>query len=362
MEKGGTMFSHRYITRISRSLVMTFLLGLAACGGGGGGGGDGGGGGGGNTAPVANAGADQETKLNTLVTLNGGASSNALTYSWTLTNRPAGSAVTLANATTVNPTFTPDVGGVYTASLVVNNGTANSAADSVAVTAGVLIPEYDALRYCPNNYSATYQWTVGPNTGLQVTSTRNGPETVNYLAGALTGTIINGGRDGINYITSNNGTSYKLLGASLGGGVSTYLSTDCALSAHPPGWSFGIVYDRRVIDQGSYFAVVTNPRACVFDNTQQILFTIQNVTVQGTPYPNAVIWWTLDKIRPYQALNAPALAALGVAFPTTGDTGGFAVTDVDIRGFQSGPIAGGDINADTGVLNDLAVRTALTCN
>jgi hypothetical protein len=51
------------------------------------------------------------------VTLNGSGSTDAnsdpLTYGWTLTARPAGSAAALSGANTVNPTFTPDVAGSY---------------------------------------------------------------------------------------------------------------------------------------------------------------------------------------------------------------------------------------------------------
>lgn len=64
-----------------------------------------------NQPPVADAGADQSIDENTLVTLNGSASSDSdgsiAAYAWTQTG---GTTVTLTNANTVNPTFTsPEV-------------------------------------------------------------------------------------------------------------------------------------------------------------------------------------------------------------------------------------------------------------
>lgn len=91
-----------------------------------------------NAAPVANAGVAQNVVAGSVVTLNGSASSDAngdpLTYAWTLTAKPAGSAATLSSATSAKPTFTPDMVGTYVASLTVNDGKINSAVVTVAIT------------------------------------------------------------------------------------------------------------------------------------------------------------------------------------------------------------------------------------
>ncbi len=91
-----------------------------------------------NTPPVANAGANQSVPIGQLVTLNGSGSSDAdgnpLTYSWSFTTRPAGSAATLSNPTAINPTFVPDRSGAYVAQLIVNDGFVNSTAVTVQIT------------------------------------------------------------------------------------------------------------------------------------------------------------------------------------------------------------------------------------
>jgi chitinase len=92
-----------------------------------------------NNVPVANAGPDQTVDVDDVVTLTGAGSfdvnGNPLTYAWTLTTKPEGSTAALTGATTVSPTFTADLAGTYVASLVVNDGIANSAPDTVSVVA-----------------------------------------------------------------------------------------------------------------------------------------------------------------------------------------------------------------------------------
>jgi len=93
----------------------------------------------GNLPPLANAGPDQAVTAGQLVTLNGAGSSDPngdpLTYSWCLQGRPEGSNATLTGANTAQPTFTPDTAGSYIFCLIVSDGKAASAADSVVVEA-----------------------------------------------------------------------------------------------------------------------------------------------------------------------------------------------------------------------------------
>ena len=95
-----------------------------------------------NVAPIANAGADQALQLGAAVMLNGTASNDpdqypdALSYAWSITSVPAGSAITstsITNANMANASFIPDVAGVYLVRLDVSDGEA-SAFDQMTVT------------------------------------------------------------------------------------------------------------------------------------------------------------------------------------------------------------------------------------
>ncbi|MEI6875938.1 MAG: PKD domain-containing protein, partial [Spirochaetota bacterium] len=94
-----------------------------------------------NQPPLANAGADQSVKVGELVTLDGKASSDAdagdtLTYTWSISRKPTGSAAALTATGTVATSFTADLAGTYILSLKVSDGKAEADAycTVVAVT------------------------------------------------------------------------------------------------------------------------------------------------------------------------------------------------------------------------------------
>ncbi len=92
-----------------------------------------------NLPPVANAGPDQTVKIGATVRLDGSGSTDAngdaLRYFWTPLRTPSGSSAVLSNPSAVNPTFTADRDGSYVFRLVANDGTVDSAPDTIAVTA-----------------------------------------------------------------------------------------------------------------------------------------------------------------------------------------------------------------------------------
>jgi VCBS repeat-containing protein len=92
-----------------------------------------------NDPPVANAGIDQSLAASTTVQLDGSGSNDLdgtpLTFQWTLTQTPVGSAAVLSNPTAETPTFVADLAGTYEVTLVVNDGAVDSSADFVTITA-----------------------------------------------------------------------------------------------------------------------------------------------------------------------------------------------------------------------------------
>lgn len=101
-----------------------------------------------NIPPVADAGPDQTVYVGDTVTLNGSGSTDVdgelLTYSWKLISTPDGSTTAISDPSAVNPNFLIDKPGSYVAQLIVNDGTVNSAPDSVTITTANSKPIADA--------------------------------------------------------------------------------------------------------------------------------------------------------------------------------------------------------------------------
>jgi len=103
-----------------------------------------------NSAPFAIAGLDKTIVVGSLVTLDGGGSSDlensSLTYNWSFTEKPDSSSSVLSDTTNVAPSFVADVVGDYVLGLVVNDGEAISVKDEITITVatgvgGVLISD-----------------------------------------------------------------------------------------------------------------------------------------------------------------------------------------------------------------------------
>jgi hypothetical protein len=101
-----------------------------------------------NVAPVAEAGDPQSiTLIGATVTLQGSASDangDSLTYAWSFTVTPNGSAATLNNAHTLTPDFKADVYGDYVAQLTVIDSFGGSATDTATISFTNVAPVADA--------------------------------------------------------------------------------------------------------------------------------------------------------------------------------------------------------------------------
>ncbi|MGL0819601.1 PKD domain-containing protein [Vibrio vulnificus] len=101
-----------------------------------------------NLPPVAHAGGDLKGTPGQTVQLDGSSSTDGngdpLSYRWHIVSQPSGSQAVLANSTAAQPSFTLDVQGHYVVQLVVNDGYADSAPDTVVITDVNLAPVADA--------------------------------------------------------------------------------------------------------------------------------------------------------------------------------------------------------------------------
>ena len=97
-----------------------------------------------NTPPIADAGTNQTVSKSATVTLDASASSDAdgdlLSYQWAITSRPDGSVAELSNTEVMQPVFVADMSGEYVLSLIVNDGTEYSFADTVTITSQNIPP------------------------------------------------------------------------------------------------------------------------------------------------------------------------------------------------------------------------------
>jgi hypothetical protein len=135
--------------------------------------------------PVADAGPELSGAVGDLMTIDGTRSydpyGRELTYQWSFASTPSTTAITAMNdPSAAVTTFTPDVGGVFVAALVVNNGVSTSPPDTAilritsdvptAPTAVVgdpieaedctAVPLSGTGSFDPNNEPLTYQWSL----------------------------------------------------------------------------------------------------------------------------------------------------------------------------------------------------------
>lgn len=133
-----------------------------------------------NNQPVADAGVDQNVTNEETVNLNGVNSSDldgdTLSYTWRFDSRPSGSTTSLLNAQSSTPAFICDLEGDYTLSLTVNDGTANSKADQVTITASSVV-----LNSAPVANSNSLTSIVNESVNIQLIATDNDNDVLTYV-------------------------------------------------------------------------------------------------------------------------------------------------------------------------------------
>lgn len=116
-------------------------------------------------APTVNAGPDQIVKLGTPVKLSGSSTTTEShpNYLWQFTSVPTGSGATLTDPATLTPTFSPDLTGLYVASLSLDGGPSDSV--SIDVKPNLLTLRFSGT-FGPDGTvegTFTYEITQGPN-------------------------------------------------------------------------------------------------------------------------------------------------------------------------------------------------------
>jgi 6-phosphogluconolactonase (cycloisomerase 2 family) len=319
-----------------------------------------------NPPPIANAGPDQTVLVKQTVTLDGSASSDPdgdpLTFQWSFTSIPIGSRATLSAPTATRPTFMVDLPGSYVVQLIVNDGTANSASDSVTITSNLLAPRF---AYVANRNDTTVSiYLVDVGTGqlrhhgyVADVAAQIGPESLAldpsnrflYVAnadGSVTGFTI----------AATTGVLTEILGSPFPAPVVAGVGR-ISLAVHPSG-QFLYVADANTavigftIDPTSgaltligAFSTATGPEAVRVDPTGRFAyvanagsnnvsgFTIDRTTGALTPMPGS----------PFPSGGAPESVVVD-------PSGRFAY----VANGNSGNVSGYIINQTTGVLSPIA--------
>ena len=157
-----------------------------------------------NTPPVADAGPDQTAFVGDTVTLDGSGSSDVdgdpLDFFWSLSAVPQNSQAQLSNPFVVDPSFDVDLAGDYVVQLIVNDGSVDSAPDTVDVTATqmALMSAEDDIASTPSDAAVVIDVLVNdvPAGGVSVVPgsviqpahgsvTLNGDGTITYTQAGL---------------------------------------------------------------------------------------------------------------------------------------------------------------------------------
>jgi predicted aspartyl protease len=321
-----------------------------------------------NRNPISNAGTDQNVATGTVVALTGAASTDAdgdaLTYQWSLTSIPTSSSALLSDSTTAAPTFTVDVDGSYTAELVVNDGTVDSNADSVVVTAatansapvadagvdqsvatGTMVTLDGSASLDADGDSISYQWsltTVPSSSGALLSNTTSAAPTFTAdKDGVYTAELIvnDGTVDStavmvtITAATTNSAPTANA-GSNQNVETGSSVSLDASASSDPDGDTLTYLWSLTTVP-GTSSATLSNStgQSVTFPADQDGTYIAQLIVNDGTvdsPAVTVTITATTTNAKPV----ANAGADQSVVFPATVNLDGSASTDADEDGLS----------------------------
>jgi len=257
-----------------------------------------------NSQPVANAGPDQEAFVGQVVHLDGNGSTDAdgdgLTYFWSFTSLPQSSVATLDNPTIVDPSFLPDVPGLYVAQLIVNDGSLDSAPHTATVT--IMVPP-DTTPPSPANLG---QITVSPvvNGQVSVSGTTGSVEGNGLvtLTSVRTGATVT--------VTANADGSIAAQLATQEGDVLSIVVTDPAGNASAAAYS--LIKSTPTDPSDAPFLSIwegTNAALLAGDKTQALTFLTPGAQEKYGPVFDVLLSYMAEIIASYSPLRQVSLSA-----------------------------------------------------
>jgi len=315
------------------------------------------------TAPVAGAGRLQNVLVGTTVSVDGSSSTDAdgdaLSYRWTLTSKPTGSAASLSAPGAVRATFVADVQGIYTAALVVNDGGMDSTSASVTITAaqgnaapvansgppqnvtrGTVVTLSGAGSSDANGDSLTYQWTVIAKPNGSAASLTRATSALSTFTADLAGTyiaslVVNDGRvssvaDTVT-VTANEGNVAPVAAAgpaqSVVAGSTVALNGGASTDANGDNLTYAWTLTSRPAGSGALLSSTTSPQP-TFASDVAGTFVATLVVSDGrlTSQPSTVSV-TVAAANALPIANAGTAQAVGLASSVTVD--GTASGDAD---------------------------------
>jgi hypothetical protein len=305
-----------------------------------------------NQVPVANAGTDKTVNTNTLVTLDGRASSDPdngpspLSYAWSQVSGPT---VTLSGATTSQPTFTPASTGTYVFRLTVNDGAA-TATDDVQVTVNTgtvfinLPGRIQAEDYKAGGEGVGYHDLSAGNTGnqyrtdnvdIEATTDAGGGYNVGWTqAGEWLAFDVNVATAGTYTLTarmSSGAAGTKSMAWSVdGGAVSTFSFTDAS------GWQSwkDVVLTGISLTAGTHVVRLTMNTADFNVNYVDVAAAPVNL-LQNGDFSNGITGWNTYFAAPATGTIANESGSARITITNAG------VNEYDIQLWQASPLTAG---------------------